>query len=112
MACYTPDGSDINKIWKVEDGDLYAPCNTSAPVSMCCAIGPNRTNPDVCISNGFCHNAFFGDKDQTWRESCTDPTWKDPACIKLFVNGTGINATMGIALDGRLPILTIVAATY
>jgi hypothetical protein len=36
-----------------------------------------------------------------WRESCTDPTWKDPACIKLFVNGTGINATMGTSTDGK-----------
>jgi hypothetical protein len=22
-----------------------------------------------------------------WRESCTDPTWKDPNCVKLFITG-------------------------
>lgn len=100
MACYTPGGKNINEQLDQPNGALYVACNLSAPVSMCCATGPNRTYQDVCVSNGFCHNAFYGDRDQLWRESCTDPTWKDPACIKLFVNGSGINASMGISLDG------------
>ena len=93
-SCYTPAGRNINTdIYNVTDLSLYAPCNTTAPFSMCCAIGPDRGGPDTCLENGLCHNAYYGNKDQTWRESCTDPTWKDPACIKLFLNGTGINAT-------------------
>lgn len=101
MACYTPAGRNINAANNLPDGALYAPCNISAPVSMCCAIGVNRTYQDVCIDGGLCHNAFYGNRDQYWRESCTDPTWKDPACVKLFVNGTGINATEGISLDRK-----------
>lgn len=97
MPCYTPAGLNINTdIWKVNESALYMPCNTTAAVSMCCATGPERTDPDVCVDHGLCHNSYYG--NQLWRESCTDPTWKDPACTKLFLNGTGINATMGISL--------------
>lgn len=36
--------------------------------------------------SGFCYSAA----EQTYyRESCTDPTWQDPACIKLFTNHSG-----------------------
>ena len=54
---------------------------------MCCAWGSARTasgNADTCLPNGLCQNA-----ENTWRESCTDPTWQAPECLKLFVNGTG-----------------------
>lgn len=59
---------------------------------MCCAIGPGRAGEgsgDICLDNGLCQNDLVGDKTTIWRESCTDPTWRDPACIKLFMNGTG-----------------------
>jgi hypothetical protein len=74
----------------MSDGYLYAPCDNVATVSMCCAIGPSRVaagSADNCIPSGLCYNE--GTR-LYWRESCTDPTWKDPACIKLFVNGTGV----------------------
>lgn len=56
--------------------------------SMCCRIGAyNGYGKDTCTrDNKFCQNASG---DGVWRESCTDPTWQDPACQKLFVNGTG-----------------------
>jgi hypothetical protein len=73
------------------DGYLYAPCDNVVAVSMCCAIGPGRVaagNADNCIPGGLCYNEGG---NLYWRESCTDPTWNDPVCIKLFVNGTGVN---------------------
>lgn len=54
---------------------------------MCCGWGSNRTNAgtaDTCLPNGLCQAPV-----DTWRESCTDPTWQAPECVKLFVNGTG-----------------------
>src|SRR5258708_7701358 len=96
-ACYTPNGTNINTSYNASDGWLYATCHPDGSPSMCCAIGPGRDGTqDICLSNGLCSNQLV-----IWRESCTDPTWKDPACLKLFVNGTGINATMGTSTDGK-----------
>ena len=82
--CYTPNGDDRNKLFGGED-DRYRPCN-SGGVSMCCSY----LGGDTCIGDGLCYNAGG---NVYWRESCTDPTWKDPACVKLYVNGTGIDGS-------------------
>jgi hypothetical protein len=75
---------------------FYRPCNSSATVSMCCSIGGSG---DTCIANdSLCYNPYA---NVCWRESCTDPTWQDPACAKLFVNGTGINGTRPLEFDGK-----------
>jgi hypothetical protein len=90
-ACYTPEGLDRNAMFNVADGYYYAPCDNVVPVSMCCAIGPGRIadgSADTCIPGGLCYNQGA---NLYWRESCTDQTWTSPACIKLFVNGTGIS---------------------
>src|SRR5271163_3436544 len=90
-ACYTPEGLDRNEMFNASEGYLYAPCDNVVPVSMCCAIGPGRVadgTADTCIPGGLCYNQGA---NLYWRESCTDPTWTSPACIKLFVNGTGIS---------------------
>ncbi|KAL9033007.1 MAG: hypothetical protein Q9214_007716 [Letrouitia sp. 1 TL-2023] len=42
---------------------------------MCC----QNTTYEVCRPDGLCD----GSDNQIWRESCTDPTWKSPRCIKL-----------------------------
>jgi hypothetical protein len=89
-ACYTPEGLDRNTMLNASEGYLYAPCDNVVPVSMCCAIGPGRVadgSADTCIPGGLCYNQGG---NLYWRESCTDPTWTSPACIKLFVNGTGV----------------------
>jgi hypothetical protein len=89
-ACYTPEGLDRNVMFNASEGYLYAPCDNVVPVSMCCAIGPGRVadgSADTCIPGGLCYNQGG---NLYWRESCTDPTWTSPACIKLFVNGTGV----------------------
>ena len=80
-ACFLPNGTDRNTLAGVADG--YVPCNPSAAVSMCCAWSGNT---DICLPNGLCYNTGF---KLYWRESCTDQTWQDPACIKLFVTGAG-----------------------
>jgi hypothetical protein len=52
---------------------------------MYCAIGPGRqSDPDICASNGLC----LDPGGTWWREGCTDQSWSDPACIKLYINGT------------------------
>lgn len=75
-TCYWPDGQANPNL-------SYLPCNDGA-VSMCCAT--NRTIPTVnsCRPDGTC----LEESTQTvWRESCTDPTWKDPKCLKLCYTG-------------------------
>ncbi len=48
--------------------------NTTSGHSTCCQAGA------VCYSNGVCKVTNEGIQD--WqRVGCTDPTWKDPACL-------------------------------
>jgi hypothetical protein len=97
-TCYMPNGESRNGHINVTEGWVYAPCDNTADVSMCCAIGPGRADgtQDTCLENGLCQN-----NQLLWRESCTDPTWEDPACIKLFLNGTGFNETEGTSIDRK-----------
>ncbi|KAL8781663.1 MAG: hypothetical protein Q9213_005905 [Squamulea squamosa] len=48
---------------------------------MCCAT-KNREIPDTPRKDGLCQNG-----NVTWRESCTDPTWTSPSCVKLCITG-------------------------
>lgn len=81
-TCYYPDGT-------IETSPEYQPCvATVGTFSMCCAT--NRAQfADQCLPNGLCHNpcatsGFCGDSTggQYWRESCTDPTWSSPFCLR------------------------------
>jgi hypothetical protein len=81
-TCYYPDGT-------IETSTDYMPCvATVGTFSMCCAT--NRAHyPDQCLPNGLCHNPCAtsgncGDSagGQYWRESCTDPSWSSPYCLK------------------------------
>jgi len=79
-TCYQRNGTEISS----QD---YQPCTSSAgATSMCCAT--SRLNADLCLPSGLC----VGGADTAggrlfWRESCTDPTWQDPACLKICDQG-------------------------
>lgn len=81
-ACFLPNGTDRNSLRGASPGD-YLPCDATAEVSMCCALGRAK-DPDSCLPGGLCKSE---DDEVFWRESCTDKTWKSPECIKLFVDG-------------------------
>lgn len=76
-ACYTPDG-DLRGV--DGEGGAYLPCNSNGGHSMCCALGRKGKYKNTCRPDGLCDEA---DSGWIFRESCTDPTWRDPACIKL-----------------------------
>ncbi|KAF4545528.1 hypothetical protein BFW01_g6975 [Lasiodiplodia theobromae] len=81
-ACYYPNGTDRNA---QESSKPYRPCTVSSPssstgeetaASMCC-----RTRDwDDCRADGLCQVGNI-----TWRESCTDRTWKAKECLQLCV---------------------------
>lgn len=86
-TCYTPGGQERTSppsrgIYE------YQPCSKSDKFSMCCAL--NRTSgklsgPDRCRDDGLCENPIgFA---QLWRQSCTDPSWLSPSCIKICLHG-------------------------
>lgn len=81
-TCYVPNGSDRNAGLSQE---VYQPCDAGDQHSMCCAL--NRSQADRCRNDGLCLSAYGG---IIWRESCTDPTWKSPSCIKLCDSGIGM----------------------
>jgi hypothetical protein len=75
--CYSSNGT-------AQSSD-YVPCNTSAPVSMCCN---NRANCGTEARFGLCIGT-----NQIFREYCTDPTWQSSSCLKLCLSGhEGISA--------------------
>ena len=77
-TCYTPGGEDINGPFSTPTNSTYRPCNpTDGTVSVCCATW------DTCMPNGLCWNNAY---HIWWRESCTDPHFTDPNCVKLFVS--------------------------
>jgi hypothetical protein len=52
---------------------------------MCCATNrPNTVYQNKCRPDDLC---VEGQTENLWRESCTDPTWKDPACLPLCISG-------------------------
>ncbi|KIW32223.1 uncharacterized protein PV07_03783 [Cladophialophora immunda] len=80
-TCYTPAGEDTNGPYSTPQNSTYQPCNpTDGTVSMCCASW------DTCMPNGLCWNEAY---HIWWRESCTDPDFTDPNCVKLYTNITG-----------------------
>ncbi|KAL8668527.1 MAG: hypothetical protein Q9168_006847 [Polycauliona sp. 1 TL-2023] len=84
--CFLPNGTDRNSIWDSHPDD-YQPSGFGSPdddFQMCCAT-KNRPNPDTPRKDGLCQSQS---EDQIWRESCTDPTWKSPSCVKLCIAGT------------------------
>ena len=63
---------------------------------MCCVTSGRSApdHPDICQANGLCQGfAYDGTKlvvSGLWREACTDPTWRSPACLRLCDRGVGI----------------------
>jgi hypothetical protein len=51
-ACFLPNGTDRYTIRGTVPGD-YLPCDATAVVSMCCALG-RQGDPDTCLPGGFC----------------------------------------------------------
>ncbi|KAF0321318.1 Transmembrane alpha-helix domain protein [Colletotrichum asianum] len=87
-TCFVPNGTNRNDI-NDSHFDTYEPCASSGH-AMCC----NIKNGDKCEANGLCWNKV---DIKFWRESCTDPTWESPKCLKLCISddyqSDGIGAT-------------------
>jgi hypothetical protein len=83
VTCYGPNGTA-----NIEDccGGAYSPCNGIS--GMCCALGRTINNINECLGNGLCYQENNG---ELWRESCTDPTWRDPSCLKLCLDGSKLS---------------------
>ncbi|KAL8822850.1 MAG: hypothetical protein Q9191_006420 [Dirinaria sp. TL-2023a] len=79
--CFNPNGTNRNiGAPDVPSGtEVYFPCNTVQPYSMCCR------DTDKCLANGLCQQ---GGSTNLWRESCTDQSWRSAACVKLCVSET------------------------
>jgi hypothetical protein len=80
-TCYVPPAGDA--INGVAEAPQYNSCNPDQAESMCCRNETTTGEPyDTCAPNGLCRQS--GDSSSSfWRESCTDSTWKSPACLKL-----------------------------
>jgi hypothetical protein len=70
--CYYPDGS-------IPTDYDWEPC-TGAQYSSCCI----PSEGDICQENGLC---YYPAEELDYRGTCTDPTWTDPSCPQICVNG-------------------------
>ena len=50
---------------------------------MCCMM-ENTQTPETCTTESLCKNY---ENTVLARGTCTDPTWKDPACLDLCLSG-------------------------
>ncbi|CAL8583419.1 hypothetical protein XPA_009043 [Xanthoria parietina] len=79
ISCYFPNGTSADVI----DGKrIQQPCNEGVQ-SMCCMLQNSQT-PETCTADGLCRTY---DNTVLARGTCTDPTWKDPACLDLCLSG-------------------------
>ncbi|KAL8916486.1 MAG: hypothetical protein Q9208_008489 [Pyrenodesmia sp. 3 TL-2023] len=82
--CFLPNSTDRNSILWDSHGSDYQPSGFGSSIDefqMCCATN-GRAVPDTPRKDGLCQNGAT-----IWRESCTDPTWKSPSCVKLCIDG-------------------------
>ena len=85
VTCYGPNGTA-----NIEDccGGAYSPCNGIS--GMCCALG--RTINEQHQRNAWVMASCYQENNgELWRESCTDPTWQDPSCLKLCLDGSKLS---------------------
>lgn len=85
QSCYLPDGIDRSTINPNSTYEICTPTVAGSQHSMCCdstAAGGGKCQP-----SGLC---YYSSYNTLFREGCTDPTWQDPSCLKLYVNGTGM----------------------
>jgi len=98
-ACYFPDGRQNN----VTD---YQPCtNIAGQFTMCCATANRGDDIDICSSGGLCQGKpELSGARSLWRESCTDPTWQSPACLKICMLGETlhVDAILTTCPDGSI----------
>ncbi|KAF6806364.1 hypothetical protein CSOJ01_08859 [Colletotrichum sojae] len=74
--CFLPNGTEQSGAEGVGKNS-WRPCGSSGH-GMCC----NTFSGDTC-QDGLCWNPIG---KVYWRESCTDPTWQSPKCLKLCID--------------------------
>ncbi|KAL0942893.1 uncharacterized protein CTRU02_200779 [Colletotrichum truncatum] len=94
-SCFVPNGTNRHALTNA-GGNKYEPCEANGH-SMCCNPGVG----DKCQPNGLCWNPIG---KVTWRESCTDPTWQSPKCIKLCASDDYIQD--GVPASGMDALVT------
>ena len=96
--CFLPNSTDRNLLWDSQGSD-YQPSGIGSSIDdfqMCCATN-NRAVPNTPRKDGLCQNG-----GTIWRESCTDPTWKSPSCVKLCIDGISTSTRLLLPCYTRL----------
>lgn len=82
-ACYTPSGADRNNLNSAHSGpEIYLPCDASANVSMCCALGgSDAASNDRCYSQGTVRDQIHhGHPNFPYSSSCRIFIWEGTDC--------------------------------
>lgn len=77
-VCYFIDGTEAENRFTCSD------LNT-VNASMCCESDTfvDSCMDGICVVSVVVSPGQYDDEKGFWRDSCSDPTWRDPACVKM-----------------------------
>ncbi|KAF1362937.1 hypothetical protein EJ07DRAFT_105468 [Lizonia empirigonia] len=74
-TCYSLTGLELD--------DTFAPCNSTAEHSGCCATNRPAGSADICLDSGLCMATTSEYMGTIWQPGCTDSTGKATECPHL-----------------------------
>ncbi|KAL8887420.1 MAG: hypothetical protein Q9215_004998 [Flavoplaca cf. flavocitrina] len=99
-SCYFPNGTSAD----ILDGlPLMQPCNETPGVQSMCCMTQTTEGFESCNADNLCVN---DENTVLARGTCTDPTWRDPACLNLCMSG---NKPDGLMYEDTTTALTVCA---
>ncbi|KAF2630982.1 hypothetical protein BU25DRAFT_407550 [Macroventuria anomochaeta] len=75
QKCYSLTGAELD--------DTFAPCNSTAKHSGCCATNRPAGSADICLDSGLCMATKSEYMGTIWQPGCTDSTGKATECPQL-----------------------------
>lgn len=82
QKCYSLTGTELD--------NTFAPCNSKAKHSGCCATNQSAGSADICLDNGLCMETKGQYMGTIWQPGCTDSTGKAAECPQLCPGGMSI----------------------
>ena len=79
QKCYSLTGAELD--------DTFAPCNSTAKHSGCCATNKS-TGADICLDSGLCMASSGQYMGTIWQPGCTDSTGMASECPQLCPGST------------------------
>ena len=96
-SCYFPNGASADIL---DDLPLMQPCNETPGVQSMCCMTQTIGVFESCNADNLCVN----DENTVLAQgTCTDETWRDPACLNLCISGESELCPSPSTVKGGVP---------